>query len=771
MKDGKLVGAAIPRREDMRFLTGRSRFTDDIAPANCAWAAVLRSPHAHARIRRIDPAPARRAPGVLLALTAEDVREDIRHPIPSFSRTPPYDVGCRPDAPAADAAQPALARDRVRYVGEPVAFIVAETAEAARDARDLIEVDYEPLPALVELEQALAADAPPLWDDRPDNISFRWTGGDPAAVARAFAEAAHVTRLELVNNRVAISFMEPRAAVAEYDAAADRLTLSAGCQSAHGLHGVLCSMLGLDPAKLRVVAPDTGGGFGARGGVYPEFPLALVAARRLRRPVKWTADRGESFVSDVQCRDHVLRGELALDKESRFTGLRVGIDWRHGAYLTGRSIWVMVKFMLPTLGGVYRIPAADIALRGVFSNTAPLGSYRGIGRVESNYLMESLVDAAAREIGIDRIELRRRNLIAPAMMPWRAPGGAVYTSGEFAANLDRALQLADWAGFPARREADARRGLLRGIGLSLFIENDGGAPNEFAEVEALPDGAVVVRVGTQDFGMGHETMFAQALADELGPPFEAIRVVFGDTDAVPRGAGSHGSRSARIGGGATVLGARKLMARGRELAAEMLEASAADIEYARGAFAVVGTDRSVSLAAVAGFAADRGERLTGGGDFKTEVEAHSNGCHVCAVAFDPVRARVAVARHVIVADVGRVVNPLIVHGQMHGGAAQGLGQAALEQVVYDPESGQLLSGSFMDYALPRADNLPAFDVALNEIPEVDNPLGVKGAGENATTGAPAALMNAVNDALAQAGAGRVEMPATSERLWRALRGR
>jgi carbon-monoxide dehydrogenase large subunit len=564
-------------------------------------------------------------------------------------------------------------------------------------------------------------------------------------------------------------FLEPRSAVAEFDPGAGRWTMRVGCQSAHGMRAVLAHVLGIEPARLRVIVPDTGGGFGARGGVYAEYPLLLVAARRLGRPVKWTAERTESFLSDYQARDHVLRGALALDERGRFTALRVDVDWRHGAYLTSRSVWVMVHYFPPTLGGPYRIPSAHIAMRGVFSNTTPQAAYRGIGRIEANYLTESLIEAAARATGIDRVELRARNLVGAGDLPWTTPGGAVITSGAFHENLARALELADWRGFPARRRASGAEGRLRGIGVALYVENDGSTPTEFAEVEATASGRVVVRVGTQDFGMGHETVFSQIAADELGVPLGAVDVVFGDTDQVERGAGSHGSRSARMGGGAIVGGARKLVETGRPLAARLLEAAAADIGYGGGRFTVAGTDRGVGLAEVAAFAAQQGGRLAAHTDFVTAGDAHANGCHVCEVSADPDTGRLRLERHVIVADVGRAINPLIVHGQLHGGAAQGLGQALLEHVVHAPDSGQPLTGTLMEYAIPRADDLPAPVVELNELVEPDNPLGVKGAGENATTGAPAAAMNAVRDALSGAGVAHVDMPATASHLWHALR--
>ena len=638
----------------------------------------------------------------------------------------------------------------------------------AHDAAALVRVDYEPRPAAIGFEQALAVDAPRVWDDRPGNVSFEWED-DAGAVEAAFARAAHVTRVEVVNNRIAPVFMEPRSAVAEYDPGTSRWTLRVGCQSAHGMRAVLVHVMGIGPERLRVVVPDTGGGFGARGGVYPEYPLLLVAARRLGRPVKWTAERTEAFLADHQARDHVLRGELALDGDGRFTAMRARVDWRHGAYLTSRNVWVMVHYLPPTLGGPYRIPCGHAAIRGVFSHTTPLAAFRGIGRIEANYLTESLIEAAARETGIDRIELRRRNLVGPGEFPWTTPGGAVVTSGEFRRNLDRALELADWTGFPARRAASQARGELRGFGVAAYVENDGSTPTEFAEVQATGDGRVIVCAGTQDFGMGHATVFSQVAAETLGVPFDCIEVVFGDTDRVIRGAGSHGSRSARVGGGAVVASARKVVEEGRPLAARMLEAAAADVTYAAGRFTVAGTDRGVGLFEVAAFAEKTNGRLAAEADFATAGDVHANGWHACEVTVDPDDGTVRLERHAIVADVGRAINPLIVHGQMHGGAAQGVGQALMEHVVFEADSGQPLSASFMDYAIPRADDLPLLAVELNEVAEPDNPLGVKGAGENATTGAPAAVMNALRDALQSAGAGGVDMPATREQVWRALR--
>ena len=764
-----MIGAPMKRKEDRRFVTGGGCFTDDVTLDRQAHAVVVRSPHAHARVRRTDAAAVRAIPGVLLVLTADDVAKEILRAIPSFSRIPPFDIHGPDGSMPPEAAHYPLARETVRYAGEPVAFVVAETLAIARDAAERVAVDYEPLEAVVELERALAADAPRVWDDVTDNVSFRWERGDASAVEAVFSRADHVARVELANNRIAPVFLEPRSAMAEFDPSSERWTMRVGCQSAHGMQAVLAHVLAVEPERIRVIVPDTGGGFGARGGAYPEYPLLLVAARRLGRPVRWTAERTESFVSDYQARDHVLRGALALDEHGRFTALRVEVDWRHGAYFTSRNVWVMVHYFPPTLGGPYRIPCAYISMRGVFSNSTPEAAYRGIGRIEANYLTESLIEVAAREAGIDRVELRARNLVGGDDFPWTTPGGAVITSGAFQANLARALQLADWRGVPARREASLKNGRLRGIGVAMYVENDGSTPTEFAEVEATGNGRVIVRTGTQDFGMGHETVFSQVAADALGVSFDLFDVVFGDTDKVERGAGAHGSRSARMGGGAVVGAVAKLVETGRELAARLLEAAPADITYSNGRFTVAGTDRGAGLFEVAAFAVEQGARLTGQTDFVTAGDAHANGCHVCEVSVDPDTGAPRLERHVVVADVGRAINPLIVHGQLHGGAAQGIGQALMENVIFAPESGQPLAASLMEYAIPRAEDLPLPIVELNELVEPDNPLGVKGAGENATTGAPAAVMNAVRDALHEAGVHHVDMPATAQQLWRALR--
>jgi len=761
------IGRRLVRREDRRFLTGTACYSDDLASSNAARAVVVRSPHPHARITRIDTSSATSTDGVLVVLTGADIH-GVLGPIPTLARTAPFARSNRDGSPMPDSAQPALALGRVRYVGEPVAMVIAENEVIARDAADSIEVDYEPLPKVISYSEVRSPPVP-IWDEVPGNVTLDWEHGDRAATDAAFADAEHVVEVALENNRVAPVFLEPRAAIAEYDEAADRYTLTLGCQTAHGMRALLSSMLGIDPSRLHVKVPDMGGGFGARGTAYPEFALVLLAAKRTGRCVAWTAGRGESFLSDAQSRDHLLHGALALGADGHFLAIRAFIEWRHGAYIAPRSFHTMIAYLAPTIGGAYRIPTGYVEMKGYFSNTTPQAAYRGIGRVESNYLTETLVDLAAAATGLDRSEIRRRNLLGSADMPWTAPGGGVYHGGDFAANLAHASARIDLEGFETRREGAEQRGRLRGIAVVPYVENDGGAPADFARVEANTDGTVTVFAGTQNFGMGHETFYAQITADRLGIHVDVVRFVCGDTERVAEGFGSHGSRSARIGGTACVMGIERLIERGRALAGEMLEAATEDIGYANGQFSVSGTDRSVALVEAASFAGERGEALDGEARFETVRESLGNGAHACEVEIDPETGALDIVRYVIVADTGCTINPMIVEGQLHGGAAQGLGQAVHERVVYDETTGQTLSGSFMDYAVPRANDLPSLEVVLTEIEETDNPLGIKGVGEGGTTGAPAALMGAVRDALSPLGVTAIDMPVTPERLWRAIR--
>ena len=761
------IGRRVERKEDVRFLTGRGCFTDDLAEPGAARALMVRSPHPHARILDVDSSQALSMDGVLAVLTGRDVEGKIG-PVPTLARTPPFARLNRDGAPMPDPCQPALATTRVRYAGEPVAVVVAETQARALDAAEAIVVEYEPLPAVTSYEQARAPRTP-VWDDIPRNVTFDREHGDREATDAAFMDAAHVVEVTLANNRITPVFLEPRSAVASYHAGNDTWTLTLGCQTAHGMRGNLAAMLDIEPARLRVVVPDMGGGFGARGTPYPEYALLLTAAQRTGRTVRWTATRTESFLCDAQSRDHLLHGALAIDAQGRFMAMRVHVEWRHGAYITPRGFASMTDYLIPTIGGPYRIPTGYIEMRGYSSNTTPLAAYRGIGRVESSYLTESLVDAAAAATGIDRIELRRRNLVAPHEMPWTAPGGFVYHGGDFRANLDRAVDAIDVAGFAARRADSAERGRLRGIAATPYVENDGGAPADYAKVEAHPDGTVTVFAGTQNFGMGHETVYAQIAADRLGIDFDAVRFVDGDTARVREGFGSHGSRSMRIGGTACVMAAHGMIEHGCSLAGEILEAASADIRYDAGVFSVEGTNRSVTLADVAQIAVERGEALSGERRFTTERGSLGNGAAACEVEIDPETGAVAIVRHVVVCDTGRTINPMLAEGQLHGGAAQGIGQAVFEHVVYDPETGQNLTGSFMDYTIPRADDLPALEVVMTEVAETDNPLGVKGIGEGATTGAPPAVMGAVRDALSVLGTATIDMPVTPENVWRAIR--
>jgi carbon-monoxide dehydrogenase large subunit len=767
MSASSLVGQPLLRKEDKKFLTGAGSYTDDLLFAGLVHGAFVRSPHPHARIRSIDTKAARGMLGVLLVLTSRELEAAGVGVIPSLRHDPQFSVADTRSGFDGDAPQYPLARDKVRYAGEPVVFVVGTSVALAREACEAVVVDYEPLAPVIEFETILGASKTPIFDAVPDNCTLSWRSGDAQATDSLFCAAAHVAKVARVNNRVAIAFMEPRSMVAEFDSEQSSWCLSAGSQGAHGLKQALSTIMGINLDKLRVITPDTGGGFGARGVPYPEYTSVLQAARELGVPVRWTSDRSEAFLSDTQSRDHMLKGELAIDAQGKFTALRAWVEWRHGGYLGPRNAAVMVSYLAPTLGGVYTIEQLDLHLKTLLSNTTPHAAYRGIGRMEATFLMESLVDEAARVTGVDPVTIRRKNLVPQDCFPWRAAGGATFSNGAFEHNMDEALRLADHAGFAARRERAQERGLRRGFGLAMFVENDGGAPTEFARTEVLPSGEVVLYAGTQDFGMGHTTVYSQVVGDALGVPFESVRVVEGDTATVAMGSGSHGSRSARVGGGAIVHSALALIEKGRLLAAEMFEAAAEDVAFDAGNFVVTGTDRQLSLMEVAVEAGRHGDQLDGEHLFKTTGQAHSNGAQVCELEVDPETGTLTIAQHVIVADVGRLLNPLIVTGQMHGGLAQGIGQAWLEEVVFDVESGQTLSGSFMDYAIPRADDMPDFVTAFTELNEPDNPLGVKGAGEGPTSGAPAAFMIALRDALGP-DAGSVEMPATPERVWRAM---
>ena len=762
----------MPRVEDRAFLTGAGTFTADLSLPGQAHAVFVRSPHAHAELGAIDTTEALAVPGALAVYTVADLRAAGVRALPTGAHEPlPAGEIARA---IVDAPQYPLAEGRVRYVGEAVAFVVAETEAAALEAAEAVAVDYDPLPALGTIEDALAEGASAIWDDAPDNRSVVWAAGDAAATEAAFEAAHRVIEQDIAFTRSTAAFMEPRGALADF--ADGRFTLYAGTQGSHAVRAAVAGCLGIDPACLRVIVPDMGGGFGARNLVYPEFVVAPFAARALGRPVRWIAGRSEAFLTDTQSRSQNLHARMALDAEGRIAAIDVQADWWHGAYWVNRAPHIIVTWMAPMICGPYRIPVHRFEIGGVFTNTAPIAAYRGIARAEATLVLERLIDRAARETGIDRVELRRRNLIPLAEMPWESPAGARYQRNDFFGSLDTGLAEIDWDGFAERRAASALQGLRRGRSVTTYIENAGGALAEFADlrVEAEgpgggpEDGRVRALVGSQDCGMGHATVFGQILADMLGVARDRVIVEDGDTDRIPQGGGSHGSRTMRIGGGAVHNGALSLIEAGRPLAADLLEAAPADIGFAGGAYRVRGTDRAVSLFAVAAEAEDRSAPLRIEERFEVPGMSYPSGCHLCEVEVDPETGRVRIDRYAVVSDPGRVINPLLAAGQLHGGIAMGVGQALTENTVYESGTGQLLSGSFMDFCLPRADDMPPVDTVFNPVEGDDNPLGVKGIGEGPTTASPPTVINAVLDALAEDGVTALDMPLTPHNVWRAL---
>ncbi len=764
----KSTGRSVPRLEDDRFLTGRGRFVDNVNLAGQLHARVLRSPHAHALIERIDAAAARGVPGVLGVFTEDDLRADGIGALPCISTAEML-------APLVVPPRYALARGRVRHVGDPVALVVAESADAALDAAELIEVAYEALPAVVDGPLALEPGAPLLWEECPGNLAYRFQKGDRAAVERAFAAAPVVVEIELVNNRIVVTPIEPRAAIGSYDAAADRLELLVTGQDVHAIRRQLAgAIFHLPPERIDVWAPDVGGGFGMKNFLYPEWVLVLWAARRLGRPVKWTAERGEEFVSATQGRDNHTRARLALDASGRFLALHVATVANLGAYLSTLGPASSTNAPATAMGGVYAIPAIFMDVRGAFTNTVPIDAYRGAGKPEANYLIERLVELAAERLGGDAVELRRRNMIAA--FPYRSAMGMVIDGGRFAANLDEAVVRADRAGFAARRAETKARGRLRGLGVACFLETARGQPEEAAEIRFEDGGRVALVLGTQSNGQGHETSYAQIAADLLGLPLAAFRFVQADTRTVARGAGHGGARSMHMGGAALVMAAEGVIAKGRIIAAHLLQAAPDEVDFAGGRYTAGRSERGIDLLALAHAARDAGNLPDGmppGLDAAARNRCvqytYPNGCHVAEVEVDPETGRVTLVRYTVVDDFGRLVNPRLTEGQVLGGVAQGIGQALLEHTVYDPQSGQLLSGSLMDYALPRADDLPFFEVTLSGTPTAANPLGVKGSGQAGCIAAPQTVMNAVLDALAPLGVRQLDMPATPERVWRAIR--
>ncbi|MGH7097288.1 MAG: xanthine dehydrogenase family protein molybdopterin-binding subunit [Stellaceae bacterium] len=762
------IGQPVPRSEDPVLVRGQGHYTDDINLPGQAYAVMVRSPYAHGVIRGIETEAARAMPGVLAVCTAADLAAGGIGPLPARQV-----MNNRDGTPMLTPTRTALATDKVRHVGEAVAVVVAETVAAAKDAAEAVVIDVEPLPAVTEAGSAAAPGAPQLYDDVPGNVGLDFHYGDSDKITAAFARAAHVTRLKLRNSRIVINPMEPRAAVADYDPERRHWTLHVGCQGVFGFRNYIAQVLGVERDQVRILTERVGGSFGMKQPTFPEYYCILHAARALGRPVKWTDERSGSFLSDTHGRDAEMTGELALDRDGNFLAVRLtGYGNLGAAYgAPGPSTRNAVRNTL----GVYKTPLIEVSTKCVFTNTTPVGAYRGAGRPEANYYMERLVDAAAAETGIDRVALRRRNHIPPQAMPYKSPNGTTYDSGDFTALLDQALKLADWDGFPARQAESRLRGRLRGRGISDYLELTGPQGREMGGIRFESDGSVTLITGTLDYGQGHASPFAQVLAARLGIPFRKIRLLQGDSDELIAGGGTGGSKSMMTSGTAIVGASDKVIAAGRQIAAHVLEAAAADIEFRAGRFVIAGTDRSIGIM-------DLAARLQAGLKLPPELpqsldvqhisndppSAFPNGCHIAEVEVDPETGVAEVVKYTFVNDFGVVINPLLVTGQAHGGIVQGIGQALREHVVYDGD-GQLLSGSYTDYTLPRADDAPSFTSAFHPVPATTNPLGVKGCGEAGCAGGLPSVINALVDALAEFGIRHIDMPATRERIWRAIR--
>ncbi len=763
------LGQPVPRFEDPRLLRGGGRYVDDMVLPRMAFGHVLRSPHAHARIRSLDVARAKAAPGVLAVLTGADWQRSGWGDLPVAS-------GMRRQGgmPSYRPRFPALVADRVRWVGDYLAFVVAETKHQAADAAELIEVDYEPLPATVSTAGASLPGTPLVWEDCPDNICFVHEVGDKAATAAGFARAEHVVRRRFVINRVTAAAMEPRGAIGDYNFSDGRYTIYTTLQRTHAYRAELAQIIKVPESRVRVVAGDIGGSFGMKSAIYNEVALVLLASKLLGRPVKWTSTRSEAFLSDAQARDHVTAAELALDKDGNFLAFRVKTIAAIGAYAQAASnVFVM---NLGTLAGVYRTPSIHAEVTGVFTNTNPVRPYRGNGRPEFGYVIERMVDEAAAEFGIDAIELRRRNMIPSEAMPFKTGLIFTYDCGEFAKNLDLALELADVAGFEERRAQSRRRGKLRGIGLSNTIERAAAGGFEAAEIRFDRGGTATLLSGSITQGMGHETIYKQLLCDRLGLHPDQVQYIQGDTDKVAIGEGSGGSRSATLGGSAVYLATEKIVAKATAIAAHMLGAAIDDVSFEDGLFTAPRSNRALSLGEIAGEAweprslpDDMEPGLVASAAFSAKEQNFPNGVHICELEIDPDTGTVEILRYSVVDDVGTVLNPLLLEGQIQGGIVQGIGQVLMEDIHFDPGSGQLVTGSFMDYAMPRADDLCAIHCESNPVPTKTNPLGVKGAGEAGAVGAMPAVGNALVDALKPLAIREVPMPATPERLWRAIR--
>ncbi|MCB8836074.1 xanthine dehydrogenase family protein molybdopterin-binding subunit [Aurantimonas sp. VKM B-3413] len=754
------LGASVLRKEDDALLRGAGRYTDDETRPGLLHAAVVRSPHAHARFTITDIEAARSAPGVHRVMTHQDVA--ALGDLPCMASPKQVDGKTLEKRNA-----PILAKDIVRHVGDAVAFVVADTAIQARDAAELVAVEWEPLPAVADIAAARADDSALVWDDVVGNLAGHMHVGDADATTAAFGEAAHVTRIDLVQNRLVCNYMEVRSAVGEYDAETAHFTLTSGSQGVHGMRGILANaVFHVEPETIRVVTHDVGGGFGTKAFVYREYVLVLEAARQLGRPVKWTSDRGEHFVTDAHGRDNLVTGEMAMDAEGRFLGLRIGLSANLGAY-TSQFGPMIPWFGMSMATGLYDIPAIDVDCKLYLTNTVPVDAYRGAGRPEAAYLIERLVDQCAVDMNLPREEIRRRNFIRPDQLPYRTAFGRLYDTGDFAGHLAEGMRRSGWQTFESRREEARARGRLRGIGMATYVEACAFPGSEPAYVELMANGRVELKIGTQSNGQGHVTAYAQFVAEALKLDYDRIDVRQGDTDDTPTGGGTGGSRSIPLGAVSVRRASQTLAEKLKKLAADELEAAAADIELADGTARVVGTDRAIDFAALAAAAKSEEDRKAVG-EFKQDEATYPNGTHICEVEIDPDTGATELIAYTIVDDFGVTVNPMLLAGQIHGGVAQGIGQALIENAVYD-QDGQLVTASFMDYAMPRAWDFPMFDFKTRNVPSTTNALGIKGAGEAGTIGATPAVMNAVADALRQAGVKHFDMPATPLRVWEALR--
>lgn len=746
-------GQPLTRKEDDALLRGAGRYVADVAPLGALHAVVVRSPHAHANFKFIGLAATKAMKGVRLILTGDDIAD--LGPMP----TPGVLAGVDIDVPF----YPVLARGVVRHVGDAVAFVVADTLDLAKDAAGALQIDWQPLPHVIGSLEALKKGAPPVWPDRP-NLSFETTEGDEAATKAAFAKAARTVKTTIVNQRLVTNYMDTRGVIAEFDG--DRYTLTLGSQGSHIIRDIICGEVLKQPLdKMRVVTPDVGGGFGTKLFPYREYALAAVAAEKVRKPVKWISDRSEHFLGDSHGRDNISTATIALDENDKFLALEIDIVADMGAYLSCYAPYI------PWLGvgmatGVYDIPAAFIRLRAAYTNTVPVDAYRGAGRPEASYLIERAVDNTAREIGVAPDALRRKNLIKPSQLPYKTPTGKVYDSGDFAGALKHAQELADWKGFDKRARLAKRAGKLRGIGVATYIEACGNNGPETAKITLDRDGGVTVLIGSQSTGQGHHTSYAQLVSERLDLPPELVRVVQGDTDRIATGAGTGGSSSIPVGGVSVDRASRTLADQLKELAADALEASAGDMEIADGAVRVAGTDRTISFADLASHPKATPDKLTASRDFGTDSPTYPNGAHIAEVEIDPDTGKTELVAYVVVDDFGATLNPLLLAGQVHGGLVQGIGQALMEDTVYDPDSGQLLSASFMDYAMPKASDAPSFVFETRNTPCKTNPMGVKGAGEAGAIGSCPAVINAVIDALDRGyGIRHIDMPATPLKVW------